>query len=105
VQTLIDTELIEFNGWTLRARPGKDSKRFMLLIHGFTGDENSMWVFAQGLSPDCWIIAPRAPHAAEPGGFTWRPIHSPDFGKPSLDQLRAPAEALIQLVDAYQAST
>jgi phospholipase/carboxylesterase len=105
VQTPIETELVEFDGWTLRVLPSAKPKRLMLLIHGHTGDENSMWVFAQGLPSHYWIIAPRAPHSAGSGGYTWRPLHRLDFGKPSLDQLRPPAEALIRLVDAYQAST
>lgn len=105
MQTLIETELIAFEGWTLRVLPSANAKRLMLLIHGYTGDENSMWVFAQGLPPHYWMIAPRAPHSAESGGYTWRPLHRLDFGKPTLAQLRPPAEALIRLVDAYQAST
>jgi phospholipase/carboxylesterase len=113
VQTLIETELVEFEGWVLRVLPSEIPKRLMLLIHGYTGDENSMWVFAQGLPSHYWIIAPRAPHSAESGGYTWRPLHRLDpstssglrFGMPSLDQLRPPAEALIRLVGAYQAST
>ncbi|MEW6083760.1 MAG: hypothetical protein AB1607_04110 [Chloroflexota bacterium] len=105
MQTLIETELVEFDGWTLRVLPSANPKRLMLLIHGFTGDENSMWVFAQGLPSHYRMIAPRAPHSTESGGYTWRPLHRLDFGKPSLDQLRPPAEALIRLVDAYQAST
>lgn len=105
MQTLIETELVEFDGWTLRVLPSAKPKRLMLLIHGFTGDENSMWVFAQGLPSHYRVIAPRAPHSAESGGYTWRPLHRLDFGKPSLDQLRPPAEALMRLVDAYQAST
>ncbi len=105
MQTLIETELVEFEGWTLRVLPAKNPKRLMLLIHGYTGDENSMWVFAQGLPSHYWMVAPRAPHPADAGGFTWRPLHRLDFSQPSLDQLRPPAEALIRLVDAYQAST
>lgn len=104
MQTLIETELITFEGWTLRALPSAKPERLMLLIHGYTGDENSMWVFSQGLPSHYWMIAPRAPHSAGSGGYTWRPLHRLDFGNPSLDQLRQPAEALIQLVDAYQAS-
>ena len=112
MQTLIETELVEFDGWTLRVLPSAKPKRLMLLIHGYTGDENSMWVFAQGLPSHYWMIAPRAPHSVESGGYTWRPLQRLDpstgsgqgFGKPSLDQLRPPAEALIRLVDAYQAS-
>lgn len=75
----------------------------MLLIHGFTGDENSMWVFARGLPSQYWMIAPRAPLSDGKAGYTWRAQPQTDFGKPSLDQLRQPAEALIKLVDAYQA--
>jgi phospholipase/carboxylesterase len=51
------------------------------------------------------MIAPRAPHSAGSGGYTWRPLQRLDFGMPRLDQLRPSAEALIRLVDAYQAST
>lgn len=64
-----------------------------------------MWVFARNLSADYWMIAPRAPHPADPSGFSWRDkFDSSEFGRPSLDQLRPSAEALIHLVDAYAAS-
>ncbi|MCC6299908.1 MAG: hypothetical protein IT314_11455 [Anaerolineales bacterium] len=113
MQTKIETQLIEFEGWTVRVSPSAQPKRLMLLIHGFTGDENSMWVFAKGLPSHYWTIAPRAPLSTGSSGYTWRPLQrldsesavAQDFGKPSLDQLRPSAEALIRLVDAYQAST
>ena len=105
MQTLIKTELIEFEGWILRVLPPQPTKRLLVLIHGYTGDENSMWVFAQGLSAHYGMIAPRAPHSVETGGYSWRPLLLSDFGKPTLDQLRVPAEKLIHLIDAYQAST
>jgi phospholipase/carboxylesterase len=50
------------------------------------------------------MIAPRAPHTAEPFGYSWRPPQPGTFGRPSLDQLLPAAEALIRLVDEYQAS-
>lgn len=62
-----------------------------------------MWVFARGLPSQYWMIAPRAPLSDGKSGYTWRAQPQSDFGKPSLDQLRPPAEALIKLVDAYQA--
>jgi phospholipase/carboxylesterase len=78
----------------------------MLLIHGLTGDENSMWVFARNLSAQYWMIAPRAPHASqmEQGGYSWRPPAGEAEDRPSLEQLRASAEALIRLVDEYAGS-
>jgi phospholipase/carboxylesterase len=78
----------------------------MLLIHGLTGDENSMWVFARNLSSEYWMVAPRAPHASqmEQGGYSWRTPDSETEDRPRLEQLRNSAEALIRLVDEYAAS-
>jgi len=105
VQTATKTELIEFNNRILRVRATQsESPRLLVLIHGWTGDENSMWVFTHGLSPDYWMLAPRAPHAAEPGGFSWRAAQPLTDGRPSLEMLLPAAEALIHLVDEYSAS-
>jgi phospholipase/carboxylesterase len=105
VQTAPDTQLIEFEGRTLRIREATTQPpRLMLLIHGLTGDENSMWVFARDLPTHYWMVAPRAPHTAEPGGFSWRPPPFETMDGPTLDQLKQSAEGLIRLVDAYSAS-
>src|SRR5262245_51098140 len=74
------------------------------MIHGITGDENSMWVFARDLPPNEWIIAPRAPFAADPGGYSWRLPQFDSMDGPNREQLRQSAEALIRLVDEYAAS-
>jgi phospholipase/carboxylesterase len=102
-----NTSLITFKGWTLRVRESTSpSPRLMLLIHGLTGDENSMWVFARNLSSDYWMVAPRAPHASEmeQGGYSWRPASGEAEDRPRLEQLRDSAEALIRLMDEYTAS-
>ena len=104
---LNDTKLITFKGWTLRIRESAHpSPRLMLLIHGLTGDENSMWVFARNLSSQYWMVAPRAPYAVplEQGGYSWRPPQFENLDQFSLEQLRASAEALIRLVEEYSAS-
>lgn len=102
-----------FHGWTLRVRPARvENPRLLVLLHGWTGDENSMWVFTRGFPADYWIVAPRAPHPGEPKGYSWRPIRSAslsqprggDWGKPSLEQLLPSARALIRLIDEYAAS-
>ncbi|MCL4274105.1 MAG: hypothetical protein KJZ77_09570 [Anaerolineales bacterium] len=105
MQTATDTKLIEFNGWTLRVRPPQvENPRILMMIHGWTGDENSMWVFTRGLPPDFWIIAPRAPHPAETSGYSWRPLQPETWGRPSFEQLLPAAEGLIRLMDEYAAS-
>lgn len=97
--------LVSFKDWTLRVRESTSrSPRLLLLIHGLTGDENSMWIFARDLPSSCWIVAPRAPYGAAQGGYSWRPPQFETLNQFSLDQLRAAAEALIRLVDEYSAS-
>jgi phospholipase/carboxylesterase len=102
-----DTSLITFKDWTLRVRESTNpSPRLMLLIHGLTGDENSMWVFARNLPADFWMVAPRAPRPSQmkQGGYTWREPGAEAEDRPTFDELRASAEALIRLVDDYAAS-
>ncbi len=102
---LNNTSLLSFKDWTLRIREStQPSPRLLLLIHGLTGDENSMWVFARDLPDHYWIVAPRAPYVAAQGGYSWRPLEFESLNHFSLDQLRAAAEALIRLVDEYAAS-
>lgn len=101
-----DTQLIDFNNWTLRVRESSDaSPRFLLLVHGLTGDENSLWIFVRSFPSRYWIVAPRAPYTSDLGGYSWRaPFEAEEFGRPTLDQLREGAERLIRLVDEYAAS-
>lgn len=105
--TATETELIEIEGQTLRIRKSKyppHESRLLLLIHGFTGDENSMWVFARDLPSNYWMVAPRAPYVAEPSGYSWRPAEMSDLGLTGLERLRSVTEDLIRLIDTYQAS-
>ncbi len=105
---VINTHHMTYNGWTMRVRhAAQEPPRFLLLLHGWTGDENSMWIFTRKLPADLWIAAPRGPYAAKEGGYSWRPAPSAragDWGLPSLSDLRPAAEGLVRLVDEVSAS-
>lgn len=106
MQAVSNTVLETFDNWTLRVRtPARMPAHLLVMLHGWTGDENSMWVFARNFPTDSLLLAPRAPHPAPQGGFSWRPPRVDSFGRPSLDDLRDSAEALIRLVDAYAAQS
>ena len=97
-----EAELITFHDWTLRVRPAsRQPARLLLLLHGWTGDENSMWVFVRNFPLDYWIIAPRAPYATEPSGYSWRASQPNARRWPSLEDFDSSADALIALVDTY----
>lgn len=70
--TAIEPRTIYERGWVARIRPAANprSTQVMLLLHGWTGDETVMWVFARSLPADAWIIAPRGPIQA-PSGYGW----------------------------------
>jgi phospholipase/carboxylesterase len=104
MQAVNNTTLEVFKNWTLRVRqPAQTPARLLLMLHGWTGDENSMWVFARNFPTDTWLLAPRGLHPAAEGGYSWRPLRADSFGRPSLEDLQDSAEALIRLVDAYAA--
>ena len=66
-----ETELLSFHDWTLRMRAASEGPaRLLLLVHGWTGDENSMWVFVRNFPARYWIVAPRARATSQIGTTT-----------------------------------
>jgi hypothetical protein len=61
------TNLIEHDGWTLRIRMPEVPGPYpvVLLLHGWKGTEDVMWVFAGQLPENALIIATRAPFMAD----------------------------------------
>lgn len=96
----MDSLPFEISGWTLRYRLPKnpDSARVVLLIHGWTGDETVMWLFADKLPQNCALIAPRAPYPTRRGGYSWQPELRKD-GWATLEDLQPAAESLLNLLD------
>lgn len=99
-----NTTLEVFNDWTLRVhRPAQTPARLLLMLHGWTGDENSMWVFVRNFPEDYLLLAPRAPYSVPQGGWSWRLARPDSFARPDLDDLRESADALVRLVDDFAA--
>lgn len=98
----LETTLTTFENWTLRLRPGQSpTSRVLLLLHGWTGDENSMWPFARHLPADWWILAPRAPFPAQNSGYSWR---VPAPGWPTLATMRPSANRLADFLTRWGAA-
>lgn len=93
IETLYDS------GWIARYRPAgtKDCSRLLIMLHGWTGDENSMGVFIKGFDPDFHILSPRAPFHAIPSGFSWV-IPSGNDGFPTWEQFSAITIRLVEQI-------
>jgi phospholipase/carboxylesterase len=102
VPTATEPQLLTFKDWTFRLRIAKAKpSQLLILIHGWMGDENSMWVLVRKLLPDYAILAPRGPFPVAEGGYSWREIRPGTWGMSSIDDLRPAAEALLEFVDGW----
>ena len=99
--TVIDLFTVENNGWTVRVeRPDHPhSAPALLLLHGWTGDENVMWVFTRKLTGQYWMFAPRGPVKAPEGGFGWEKHTEP--GLPEMVDFQPNAVRILQAMPGW----
>jgi phospholipase/carboxylesterase len=92
----------KYREWKYRLRSSiKKPSRLFILLHGWSGDENSMWVFARKLPPESTVISPRGLHKIAETGYSWRANHPGLDGLPILDDFRASADALVNFIDGW----
>jgi phospholipase/carboxylesterase len=72
---MVKDETISLNSWVMRIHHPAGNGPFpvLLLLHGWTGDENSMWVFVPRMPEKSLIIAPRGYFPTKAGGYSWHP--------------------------------
>jgi phospholipase/carboxylesterase len=92
-----EIQAVELGGWQLKVSlpDGGGPHSMALLVHGWTGDENSMWVFANRLPGNVALVAPRALYASthpKYGGYSWVAEQSEEWS--SLDDFRPAVTAL-----------
>ncbi len=104
---MIEPQLLTHNEWTFRWQPArKTPPRLLVLVHGLTGDENSMWMLVRNLSPQYAILAPRGLFPANEGGYTWRKKGNVEQnGFPSDSDLIPAAEELIHFIGEWRQSS
>jgi len=97
----MDDTYLTIDQWTVHLRRPDDFGPYpvIVLLHGLTGDENSMWFFTSRLPKSHLLIAPRAPHPVSTGGFSWRE-YNPNTPQvlPTLDDFRDSLKALNSLL-------
>ena len=92
------TQTVEIDGWVVRQRaPAGDGLHpLVLMLHGWTGDENSMMVFATRLPKDAWLVSPRGLYSAPLGGYSWHTHKSKAW--PWVDDFYPALESLQSLL-------
>ena len=90
--------LIEHQEMVMKVRLPKGSgpHPVLLLLHGWTGDENVMWIFASRLPPNYLMIAPRGLYQSPLGGYGWHEHRRTQW--PAVEEFKPAVEALAGLV-------
>jgi phospholipase/carboxylesterase len=73
----------------------------LLLIHGYTGDENSMWIFRREAPANALIVSPRAPYPSSLGGYSWVDEKKPLISQQIFSQYVEAATTLKTTLDQY----
>jgi phospholipase/carboxylesterase len=68
-------KIVSIDYWVMRFHQPDGLGPFpvVLMLHGWTGDENSMWVFSPRLPENVLIIAPRGLYPTKGAGYSWHP--------------------------------
>jgi phospholipase/carboxylesterase len=71
-----------------------------LLLHGWTGDENSMNAFWGYLPKHHWLLSPRAPQAGSPAGYAWAQITPNQY--PAYETLLPSVMVLLDWINQFK---
>jgi phospholipase/carboxylesterase len=92
------SETVEIDGWVIRQRlpRGVGPHPVIVLLHGWTGNESSMWIFASRLPQGALLIAPRGLYEISTGGYGWHATKTKAW--PWVDDFSPAVNALLQIL-------
>lgn len=100
-----EVKSLEIEDWVIRYRSpdGIGPHPVVWLFHGWTGDENSMWIFASRLPNKYLLLAPRGLYSTPLGGYSW---HTMTEGKtwPQVEDFLPAVNQVIDLMDNWSAA-
>jgi len=76
--------------------PGDGPHPTVLMMHGRSGNEEVMWIFARTVPDDWLLVAPRAIKEDPRGGYSWRIREKGEW--PSLAQFDVPVGAVVDFI-------
>ncbi len=100
---MIKTSLATDGFLTLRFAlpPAKqDIEKVLLMLHGWSGDENAMWVFLPRMPSNTLVLAPRGLLEANPSGYGWF-NHNPQGLLTPLSVYRTAADQVLAGLDKW----
>jgi phospholipase/carboxylesterase len=95
-----DVKVMYEQGWVFRYLPARlKPGRLLVMLHGWTGNENSMNVFQRDIPRDYAILSPRGPIESDEGGYGWVTPRSSKLSP--LDSFQASVQRLHAALDTW----
>ncbi len=85
-----------------RVPEGPGPYKILLLLHGWTGDENSMWIFTPRFPKNYLVISPRGTTSTPLGGFGWQEAEV--NGWPTVDDFQPAIAAIMKLLNSINSN-
>lgn len=103
-QLIENSSVVTASGLVYRVRlpQGAGPHPTVVMLHGRSGNEDVMWVFARALPAHWLLIAPRAAQPDPRGGYSWDVRIPEDWS--SYQSMLAPANAIQRLINALPAA-
>jgi phospholipase/carboxylesterase len=79
-----------------RKPAGEGPYPLILMLHGWTGNEQSMGVFVPRLPESAWLVMPRGIYVSPRGGYSW--FREQEEKWPWVDDFRPAMDALFELL-------
>ena len=89
---------MEMGDWIIRQRiPGEEGPHpIIVMLHGWTGDEDAMWIFAQRLPKNALLLSLRGFFTTPCGGYSWH--DQIDNVWPDIDDFQPAIEKLKEIL-------
>ncbi len=99
MRTGSESFIIDEEDWVCRVQPApaKPPTCLIIFLHGWTGDEKSMGIFARGLD-SCWCFFPRGPVKLSQG-YAW--VDTPSIYSAHLSNFWPVAQALFDEISLW----
>jgi phospholipase/carboxylesterase len=100
LQLVENGSALELSGLIHRVQVSKTPgpHRTVVMLHGRSGNEDVMWIFAKAIPSDWLIVAPRAIVPDPDGGYSWRLRAQDEW--PTLDQFDDAVTAVTHFIQA-----